>query len=185
MELFPSIQRFIAQIASGGIEIYNEFSLQHELGIHLRGEFSSLNIQFERNVTYFGLNKSNYTKREIDLAVFKEPAAPLAAIELKFPRNGQYPEQMFSFCKDIAFLEELRLGGFRACAFLAIADDPAFYRGNNTGIYGFFRGGCALNGIISKPTGKKDSQILIRGSYDINWHQVHGKTKYTWVEVAP
>ena len=27
------------------------------------------------------------------------------AIELKFPRNGQYPETMFSFVKDIKFLE--------------------------------------------------------------------------------
>ncbi len=28
-------------------------------------------------------------------------------LELKYPRNGQHPEQMFSFCKEIAFVEEL------------------------------------------------------------------------------
>ncbi len=30
-----------------------------------------------------------------------------AVVELKFPRNGQHPEQMYSFCKDIVFAEQL------------------------------------------------------------------------------
>jgi len=31
------IDKFFARVASGDIEIYNEFSLQHELGIQLGG----------------------------------------------------------------------------------------------------------------------------------------------------
>lgn len=34
------------------------------------------------------------------------------AIELKYPLNGQYPEQMFSFVKDIKFMEEMKELGF-------------------------------------------------------------------------
>ena len=65
---------------------------------------------------------------------------PHYAIELKYPRNGQHPEQMFSFCKDITFAEELVEAGSRHAAVIIFADDPLFYRGRSNGIYGYFRG---------------------------------------------
>lgn len=68
-------------------------------------------------------------------------AERLSALELKYPRNGQVPESMFSFCKDIAFLEQLVLSGFQSAYFLAVADHKHFYAGASTGIYGHFRSG--------------------------------------------
>lgn len=56
---------------------------------------------------------------------------------LKFPRNGQVPESIFSFCKDIAYWEQLSNSGLKH----AVADDSLFYSGNVDGTYGLFRGG--------------------------------------------
>ncbi len=42
--------------------VYNEFSLQHELGVYLRNNLKSKKVEFERNVEYFGLTKTNFTK---------------------------------------------------------------------------------------------------------------------------
>lgn len=92
------IQDFVQSVALGRIEIYNEFSLQHELGIHLRKQFPDLKVQFERNVSsLFGIT-SHFTKKEIDICVHSQDGTQKhSAFELKFPRNGQHPEQMFSF----------------------------------------------------------------------------------------
>jgi hypothetical protein len=46
---------------------------------------------------------------------------------LKFPRNGQYPEQMLNACKDVAFLEQLVERGFDGGLFVMAADDRLFY----------------------------------------------------------
>lgn len=48
-------------------------------------------------------------KLEIDIVVNKgRIMGPKYAVELKFPGNGQHPEQMFSFAKDIMFMEQLK-----------------------------------------------------------------------------
>ncbi|HET7650903.1 MAG TPA: hypothetical protein VFL15_09425 [Gammaproteobacteria bacterium] len=177
-ELIPS---FVAAVASGEVELYNEFSLQHELGIFLRGEHPDLKVQFERNVNFFFPDRTQFTKREIDITGFSAINKPAYAIELKYPRNGQYPEQMFSFCKDIAFAEELAAAGFPQTAFLVFAEDHLFYRGPTDGIYGFFRGGKALHGDVRKPTGKKDDEVSIQGHYEIEWKVVSGALKYSVV----
>ena len=79
--------------------IYNEFSLQHELGIFLREKLSNIyKVEFERNVNFF-LGKENskkLIKKEIDIVVYDKERDEKIAIELKYPLNGQYPEQMFS-----------------------------------------------------------------------------------------
>lgn len=179
------ISPFLESIKNGAIEIYNEFSLQHELGIYLRRMMPQIKIQFERNVGYFFSDKSLFTKREIDITCFAHSGEkPFLAIELKFPRNGQHPEQMFSFCKDIAFAEELVIAGFERAAFIALADDHLFYEGDTRGIYGYFRGGKPLTGQISKPTGKKDSEVKINGTYSISWKPLMGSLKYVIVEVG-
>ena len=184
-KLSESIARFMRTVASGQVEIYNEFSLQHELGIFLRAQWPELKIQFERNVSYFGVAKENFTKREMDIAVFSPDRKTLHyAIELKFPRSGQHPEQMFSFCKDIAFAEELHAAGFRQTAFVAVADDPLFYRGAVNGIYAYFRGQKPLAGTVTKPTGAKNDSVKVRGPYTIRWVPVAGTTQYTLVTVG-
>lgn len=170
-------------MSSNEIEIYNEFSLQHELGIFLRNNLIGKKVQFERNVSFFKLPKTDFIKREIDIAIFDKGSEQRIAIELKFPRNGQHPEQMFSFCKDIMFLEQLKLSGFEAAYFLVFADDKNFYEGNGEGIYGFFRSGRPLNGIVRKPTGTKDSEVKIIGEYEVVWHKIKDTLKYSIIEI--
>ena len=178
------IAPFVESVAAGRVEIYNEFSLQHELGIFLRGRLADHKVQFERNVSFFFPSKASFMKREIDISVFSPDRKELAyAIELKCPRNGQHPEQMFSFCKDVAFAEALSAAGFRAAGLVVFADDPLFYTGSNEGIYGFFRGGKPLHGRIQKPTGSKDAETHILGSYLVHWTPIVDSLKYTVIEV--
>ncbi len=179
------IDEFGATVRDGRAEIYNEFSLQHELGMFLRGKLPSFKVQFERNVSYFFSSKASFTKKEIDLSVFSADRSELKyAIELKYPRNGQYPEQMFSFCKDVAFAEELTAAGFSATGLAIFADDQLFYGGSTKGIYGYFRGGKPLHGRIQKPTGSKDSDVFVRGCYPIRWKPISGPLVYAVVETA-
>jgi hypothetical protein len=142
-------------------------------------------VQFERNVGFFFRGSPPFTKREIDISVFSPDKRELRfAIELKYPRNGQHPEQMFSFCKDIAFAEELRAAGFSQTALMIFAEDSLFYRGSTEGIYGFFRGGRCLNGRVQKPTGRKDEFVILRATYDIKWQPVAPPLMYSIVEVG-
>lgn len=54
-------------VAIGDVEVYNEFSLQHELGIFLRTKLTGYKVQFERNTKFFGI--SGTVKHEIDILV--------------------------------------------------------------------------------------------------------------------
>jgi hypothetical protein len=185
MKLDNEIEDFAKSLSSGAIEIYNEFSLQHELGIFLRNHLKDCKIYFERNVSYFNFNKSKFEKKEIDISIISANSGErLSAIELKYPRNGQVPESMFSFCKDISFLEQLVSSGFQSAYFLALADDPLFYSGNCSGIYGHFRGSNPITGSIIKPTGSRDKQITILGSYTAIWLPISGTTRFCLVRVG-
>jgi hypothetical protein len=179
------VDEFVATVKEGRTEIYNEFNLQHELGVFLRGKLPNYKIQFERNVAYFFPSKPSFTKREIDLSVFLADRSELKyAIELKYPRNGQYPEQMFNFCKDVAFAEELTAAGFSAAGLAVFVDDQLFYGGSTKGIYDYFRGGKPLHGRIQKPTGRQDYDVLVRGCYPIRWKPISGPLVYAVVEAA-
>ncbi|MGB9592279.1 MAG: hypothetical protein ACPL1K_07165, partial [Candidatus Kryptoniota bacterium] len=176
------VRKLIEGVRAGQIEIYNEFSLQHEIGILLRSRFPEQKVQFERNVSYF-FQSGNFTKKEIDIAVFSPDKKTLSySIELKFPRNGQYPEQMFSFCKDILFIEQLKKSGFKKAFLIIFADDPLFYSGKGNGIYGYFRQKKKLSSLVQKPTGGRDETIRLSGSYVIEWVPVSGALKYTLIE---
>jgi hypothetical protein len=69
-------------------------------------------------------------KKEIDISVLPLDSSERVAIELKFPRNGQYPEQMFKCCQDIRFLEQLVDAGLAAGMFVMVVSDPLFYSGS-------------------------------------------------------
>ena len=125
-ELNQHIRHFFDAVGRSEIEIYNEFSLQHEFGTWLRARIGDpqTRIQFERPARFFGVDRK-LSKKEIDLACFTPPTVPLAAVEFKFPRAGQVPIQMFKFCQDVAFLEELVLKEKRfpfGCALFAAVD---------------------------------------------------------------
>ncbi len=177
------IEPFIASVANGTTEIYNEFSLQHELGVFLRASLPNKKIRFERNVTSL-FEGGSFIKREIDIVVSDPEHKHLDwAIELKYPRNGQYPEQMFSFCRDIVFAEQLKAAGFKNAALLVLVDSYPFFRGPAEGIYRYFRGRHPLSGCIQKPTGTKDSEVTIRGSYALEWTEISDPLRYLAVEV--
>lgn len=171
-------------IANGCIEIYNEFSLQHELGIFLRASLLGYKVEFERNVEHFGLQKQQFVKKEIDISLISNTGEHSGIVELKYPRNGQIPEQMFSFCKDIMFVEQLVCAKFKTGAFVVITDDPLFYSGKTEGIYSLFRSGKNIHGEIVKPTGAKDSIINIQGNYQASWRCIKGTTKWCMIEVT-
>jgi hypothetical protein len=102
------IAPFIESVASGHTEMHNESTLQQELGMSLRARLPGHKVRLEQSVSSLFPSKTPFTKREIDISVFLQDMNDFAyAIELKYPRNGQYPEQMFSFCKAVAFAEEL------------------------------------------------------------------------------
>ena len=152
------------------INVYNEVSLQHELGFYLRARLSGLgySVYFEKNIKEYicptDTKKQYFLKKEIDIVI--SDGAEQYGIELKYPRNGQYPKQMEEFLIDIAFIEQLKESGFIGGATLTLVDDPLFYNsGNASGYpYDIFRTNKAL--VIDKgselkhATGEKKGQIV-------------------------
>lgn len=180
MDLQAQLVEFINQISNGSIEIYNEFSIQFELAIFLRANLpKEYKIQLERNINYFGLDKGHFLKKEMDIVVFNPSTEEKHCIEIKYPTNGQYPEQMFSMCKDIKFLEELVDAGFSDSYCLVVVNDPLFYSNKGEeGIYRLFRKEKRLKGTIQKPTGKKDIRYHLNHEYKIEWNNISGAEKY-------
>ena len=189
-ELRQHIETFFSAVGRREIDIYNEFSLQHEFGIWLREQahHSDLKIQFERPASFFAVD-GKLTKKEIDLACFAPPLVPIMVMEFKFPRAGQVPIQMFKFCQDVAFLEELVLREKRfplGCALIA-ADDADFYRGSRHQagtIYCCFRDGVPIRGMIEKSTGKEEPPVVLLGEYRIEWQAVQGLTDLRFAVVT-
>lgn len=173
-------------VGENRIEIYNEASLQFELGLFLRNSFSDQVVHFERNVADPDIlrRKKDFVKKEIDLVLFSSGNNQLnSAIEVKCPGNGQYPEQMYSFCKDIRFLEQLKKAGFKHSYFFVITQDHLYWEGRClNGIYGYFRNGALINKTINKPTGDKSKSISMAGSYEIKWIMT-GNIRYAIVEI--
>lgn len=110
--------------------IYNEFSLQFELGIFLRE--NGYKVYFEKNINSFieesfkkgkiipkeakdlkNFNKEmndyvkekekTYVKHEMDLCIIN--GNERYAIELKFPTNGLNEQRAITFIKDLQFME--------------------------------------------------------------------------------
>lgn len=125
-------------------------------------------------------------KKEMDIVVFSEDKSEKYCIELKYPSNGQYPEQMFAICKDVRFLEQLIEHGFTGGYSLNLVDDKLFYNdyGKEEGIYEMFRRNKRIEGTVIKPTGDRDISYKFNNSYDIKWNEVDEKRKYFVIEVS-
>lgn len=174
------LYEFMHLLENGIIDIYNEFSLQHELGIFLRNKLPNFKVEFERNTKFFDITKT--IKHEIDIVVYNDKEK--YAIELKYPVNGQYPEQMFSFIKDIVFMEQLKDNGFTATYCLTVIKDKNFYSGKKTdGIYSFFRAANIIYGRIQKPTGTKNEVITLNRKHFINWEGTTDFLKYYIIDI--
>lgn len=180
------LTEFFAAIRSEGMLVYNEIGLQNELGYFLRSALpADLVVEFERPAHACGVSR-RLVKKEIDLLV-RTRTEPYRywAIELKAPRNGQHPEQMFSACKDLQFLEQLCEAGFEGGWFAIHVNDALFYRNNPiaSGIYAYFRAGTPIHGAIQKPTGRSEQFVHITGSYPITWQVFDAKQRFAIVEV--
>ena len=182
-EIKRHIEKFLQYANDNKIELYNEVSLQHELGIYLRNEIGEkYAVQFERNISFFGYddkslpsknNEHGWVKKEIDILIFNDMES--FAIELKFPRKHAYPRRMFQFIEDIRFIEQLKDSGFKGGCTFVLVDDKNFCTDNNlekSGIYGYFRGKeKEINGKIENPNkGETPEYICIDGKYKIEWH---------------
>lgn len=185
MELLTALKEFCDEISKGEIEVYNEASIQCELLCYLRSRLGNkYNIQLEINIEDFGLNKKDFLKKEMDVILFTPDKREKHCIELKFPRHGQYPEQMFSACRDVNFIEQLIKLGFNSSYFMMFTDDPLFYRNRRkSGIYKIFRDEKLIRGKIEKPTGKKDEVLYLDGEYKIEWQTLRNDFKYFIIEV--
>ncbi|WP_377887978.1 hypothetical protein [Alkalihalobacillus sp. R86527] len=179
MNIPKYIHEFFTLVENNEVDIYNEFSLQHELGIFLRNEIHSpFKVEFERNVRFFQPG-AKCVKSEIDIVIYNQDASEKYAIELKFPKNGQYPESMFSFVKDIKFMEQTKELGFTQTFAVTYVEDSLFYKGAKTdGIYSYFRNGKQLHGEIMKPTGIKKDVCIIEGNYEVEWLSMANGSKY-------
>lgn len=185
MDLLQAIHDFASGVSHGSVEIYNEASVQYELAMFLRRILpAEYKVQLERNIEYFGLDRQLFLKKEMDIVVFHKEYKERHCIEIKFPVNGQHPEQMFKICEDIRFLEQLTEAGFRESYSLVLTADHLFYSdGGDEGIYKLFRKNKQVSGMIQKPTGKKDKTVVLNGSYRLEWKTVRGDLKYFLVQV--
>jgi hypothetical protein len=144
--------------------------------------FEEKQIWPERSTEKYTSNIKDLKKRRIDIVLEDANKQSLTAIELKMPMNGQAPLQMFSFVKDIYFLEQLKRATlnsskkFDSCFFIAITNDVKFWEGdeNDDPIYSFFRGNKKLKGTINCPVGKdkKIINIPLHSAYDILWQDI-------------
>lgn len=120
--------------------IYNEISLQHELGIALRDKLSeNYIVQFERNITSFteisNLSKEDkkdiFKKSEIDIVIVNiKNSKERYAIELKYHKkeDGRIPNTMYDCIKDMYFSKALvNKLNFCYSVCVTISEDKLFY----------------------------------------------------------
>ncbi|MDU1911931.1 hypothetical protein [Fusobacterium sp.] len=185
LELIKLIESFLKlEEEKQFTRIYNEFSFQHELGIFLRENLGKeYNIEFERNISYFFkvLNKKEFIKKEIDIVVYSKDKKEKYAIELKHPlkSQGQHPEHMFAFLRDLKFLEELTRSGFTNGLSIVLTDDKRYIIGNKVdGIYKYFRKNEIIKENIEKPTGENKFFINIEKKYVVDWKNLSNGYSY-------
>lgn len=168
-------------------KVYNEYSLQYELGKYLSD--NDYDVFYEKNVKEFldEEDADSCIKKEVDLIAVKDNKK-YYAIELKFPKNGQYPEQMKKFIIDMCFMKQVKKYWRKKnkdaetyC--LTLVNDSKFYSNKSTakktlttvrtlktkGIYSFFRG-------------EKNKPIY---KQVIKWHHVPSKKLYYYFISMP
>lgn len=214
-----TIDNFFNDLKNGSIKVDvdfdNEFGMQFELGIRLRNALvqngfvgQGYQVYFEKNIKNIcrinEWNCNDTLKKEIDLLVAKTyngQVEELYAIELKFPRNGQYPEQMYSFVKDLAFIAQLKgRFNFKGCWSVVLVDNDNFCKTSNrktsNAIYTYFREDRnvgdnlkRIEGTIQKPTGKYKYQvppfINIPAGYEktVQWNSINQNLYYYIMQV--
>lgn len=191
------IMDFIDQIREENI--YNEYSLQFELGWFLRSRLDNYyTIQVEKKISASKTEENVESDQEqkvlqktrMDIFIENSKTGKRFAIELKFSRAGQVPYQMYQFVKDIRFLEELKEKyGFSRGYSIVLVDSTRFYEGKELTkpIYKYFRTNKFLPKCtpIAIPVGRRKGcgKFSLTRDYPIEWKTIRGDWKYYIVEV--
>ena len=173
-------------------ENYIEATFQFHLLMELASGYNRNSIFPERSIEYYGL--TDLTKKEIDIVIeLDKDHNDTVAIELKMPMNGEVPEQMFSFIKDIKFLEELKESNkFSKCYLITVTNDHKFWSGiKKDGIYLYFREEQIITGPFTKPTGNKDKdkdkgkdkEYKLNKKHKAEWQDLKDGFRYFIIEV--
>ena len=112
-------------------KIYNEISLQLELGRYLEDKLEGCKIFFE--IPMYEEKSDSWHKKEADIVIVKDNEK--YAIELKFSqhKNGRFPENMYDFIKDIKFMEEvLDIKEYTATFNLIVVNSKNYFEGKTT-----------------------------------------------------
>ena len=190
--------------------LYNEASLQHELGCFLRGK-QNIPVSFEKPVGDYWkdwekkyTNKTNNNeengenktiKKNIDLVLNYN--SENIAIELKYPKKGD-PEnvEFWAFVTDIKFLEEMVYSNNCKIAkgyFIVVFDttkktlyDSTINTTSSYNIYNIFRKIRKLEKEITYPFKDGTEQpIKLEGVYEIDWQILeNSKLGYLLIEVS-
>lgn len=154
--------------------IYNEFSLQFELGHFLRTAghdvFYEKNVCNEFQIPDKSASIFKTSKKEIDLIV--KSASCKAAIELKYLNNGKHPEAMYDIISDLNVLGIIKSKDKSyKCYQLTVTTDINFTSlypkksapktDFSVKLYNAFRHSHPLNGIYHKPTGDKKGELSL------------------------
>ena len=112
-------------------QIYNEPSIQFELGFYIREEIRKLGrkdyaVEFERNIKDIGIFDSKeikkLPKKEMDIYIYKKNSNERYVIELKYPNDSDATTSFENeLMQDIHFIQELRKK-FTRCISFSIVD---------------------------------------------------------------
>ena len=191
MRFMEEIESFLNAPPPEAGPVYNERSLQLEIGCYLRRK--GYQVQFERTFKAERPSGSSKTpKTNLDLFIASQ--GEVAGIELKVPLNKRHPETLFDYCADLEFVEALMRAGqvqFGLC--LMVTNDRVFWEDSGRGstIHNFFRReGEVLSGKILKPTGARDTCVVLTGRYTParHWKPMRGSrlmdsAQYLLIEV--
>ncbi len=190
MDMKSLVTEFVKLIEIDNIEIYNEASLQYELAIFLRSNYPDYKIQLERNISYFGLPKSEFEKKEMDIIIFKDKNNLKEAIiiELKaiINQNKDRPVTVFQWIEDLRFLEQLKKKGAE-CYSIFFTEENRFLSGTrNVGeLLTNFRNR-KVSGEYKKHQKSKDKHkpIKLSNSYSFDWTKIENKRqKYFIIKI--
>jgi hypothetical protein len=129
------IDKFFAYATKNNIEIYNEIALQFELACYFRKSLGKeYKVQLERNITFLGMARGDFVKKEIDIVIFSDVRVlkDIFVVELKAILNQKRarPISVFNWIKDLKFLEQLKSAGVGNCYSLFLTDNDQLVSDN-------------------------------------------------------
>ncbi len=182
LNLEELVRDFFTKVERENMEIYSESNMEIRLSHYLLDNVpKGFKVETQRNVDFFGINKSDVLKKEMDIVIYNEDKSIKYEIELKYPttkKNAAYTDNLKNIIEDISFTEQLKEKGFTDTYFLVITDDPHLYSITSEknrelkldDLYGYFRVGKEITGLIEN--------YNIKGNYKIDWVNCGDKKYY-------